>query len=226
MYPEIYNPIHSILTKEDSKLFELLFEGSFEGLRELNPWKSYFDAYAAFLTPFRRENLFTLIKGISYNTLNFSDFEKKYKNHSDKRLINETIDNVLSSKSLIGVLSVAQFVLTKIEGNEVVTHKDIIMIEILRELNDYDIKNFLFTYEHEDLRGLSDDSVREKIKTKGKDILSLELSRIKFTNLYLIDTANYWGMSGENLAYNSTAKDLYDFLMERNINKIIEYYQN
>ncbi len=75
MYP--YTPISNTLTNEEYKLFELFFEGSFKGLKELNPWKSYFDAYAAFSTPFRRENLYTLIKGVSYNVNNFPELENK-----------------------------------------------------------------------------------------------------------------------------------------------------
>lgn len=223
MYP--YTPISNTLTNEEYKLFELFFEGSFKGLKELNPWKSYFDAYAAFSTPFRRENLYTLIKGVSYNVNNFPEFENKYKNHTDKRLINEAIDDALYSKSLFGILSVAQFILTKVENNEKITHKEIIMMEILKEFNNYDISNFLFTFEHENLRALSDDNVKTEIKLMGKDFSSIKLSRIKFTKLYLIDTALYWAMSGENLAYNTTAKDLYDFLKARNIDKIIEQYQ-
>lgn len=207
------------INEKEKELFFIFLEGCYKAGKVINPNKKYIEALIAMLTPFKRRKFIEFINTISYKVDNINIFKEKYKKYENKKVIEEIVEDAMVVKSTVGTIVLAQFVLNKVNKNENISHEEIVMIEILKELNDFDIENFMFLYENSDIQEIK--GKEKEITKKGFNYLSVKYSAQKLKKNYLCDGNSYLEIGG-GVKFNETGRGLYNFLKERSIDKILE----
>lgn len=207
------------INEKEKELFFIFLEGCYKAGKVINPTKKYIEAFIAMITPFKRRNFINFINAISYKVDNIKIFKEQYKKYENKKVIEEMVEDVMNMKNSVGVIALAQFILNKVDNNENISHEEIVMIEILKELNDFDIENFIFLYENLDIQEI--EGKENEITKKGFNYLSVKYSAQKLKNNYLCD-GNSWVETGGGVKFNETGRGLYNFLEERSIDKILK----
>ncbi len=149
---------------------------------------------------------------------NFNSFEnvdrlKEYlKNERNFNFLNDTIENAINSKSIYGSILLGYYAGQILASNKIITFKEIIIIEGIKELNDIELSCFAKIYHIADLSKMV--CIHQLDIKAYKFYCELTIERLIQLRIIEKDHTTYMG-SGKNHNFTSTeiAEDIF-FLMK------------
>lgn len=145
-------------------------------------------------------------KGLNQDTFDLKNIARLKQYLSDEKnfnFLNSIIENAISSKSEFGATILGHYAAQILSSEQIITFKELLIIEGLRELNDYEISCFVKIYDIADLS--------KKVYFNSLDLKSSEFfCKLTIEKLFQLrwikkDSTTYLGSSS---SYNFTSTEI------------------
>ncbi len=206
------------------------------------PIKDYTDTISDVFTPIKAiQSLYTINKKRRFkkflkayaqglNSENFKDvisidrLKVYLKNEKNLNFLTEVIESAINAKSMYGSILLGNYAGQILSNEHNITFKDIITIEALRSLNDYEFSCFARIYNVADL-GSEEINIRSYDSLKGLTFFC-ELTIEKMIQLRVLEKGNRPDMYEWRKVFKSTdiAEDIFVYCESANIlSELLEY---
>lgn len=213
-----------------------LVDNYFEGVKDYTDTASDIfapiKAIGALYTFGRKRKYKNFLKGYAksldegnFTSLKTEKLQRYLKNEKNFNFLNDIIENAVSCKSIYGSLILGFYAGRILAGETEVNFKDLITIEVLKELNDYELSCFIRIYSVVNLAEKEID-INKYDKLKGYRFFC-ELTISKMLTLRALEKAPTRFDGGKGLRFISTeiAEDIYFLVKDIEIEEELIKYQ-
>lgn len=156
------------------------------------------------------------LKNRDFQKNDYKQLSKYLKNEKNYNFIYETIDSAINSKSIYGSQILAYFTGIILSEQRDLTFKEIVILESLRELNDFELSLFVQVFSVADLSKTI--SIQDYPNQLNNELM-YEMMITKMVNLRVFKNAPILASGRPKASFDSTeiAEDIYFLIEEMNI---------
>lgn len=158
------------------------------------------------------------------NNISLERLKKYLKDEKNFNFLTEVIENAINSKSVYGSILLGYYAGQILSNEQIITFKDILIIEALKSLNDFEFSCFARIYNVADL-GSEEINIRNYESLKGLTFFC-ELTIEKMVQLRVLEKAKRTEMYDWRKIFKSTdiAEDIFVYCESANIlNELLDY---
>lgn len=181
-------------------------------LNKKRKFKNFLKSYAINLNP------------SSFDLKNTERLKIYLKDEKNFNFLNNVIESAVNSKSIFGSIILGQYAACILSEEKILTFKELLIVDGLRELNDYELSSFIKIY---DVADLSKMVYFEQLKIKGSKFFC-ELTIEKLIQLRWIekDYNTYMGSSKSfNFTSGECAEEVFFLIKDTDVYKELLKYE-
>lgn len=180
-------------------------------LNKKRKFKRFLKSYALNLDP------------INFDLKNTERLKKYLRDEKNFNFLNSVIENALNSKSTFGSIILGHYAAQILSHEQNITFKELLIIEGIKELNDYELSSFIKIYRVADLSKMI---YFEQLKIKGSKLFC-QLTIEKLIQLRWIekDHTTYMGsLKNHNFTSTEIAEEVFFLIKDSEVyNQLLEY---